>query len=115
MKDGLYHKETGLPLNKVSFQMGTVPLRYTRHAEEAARTDRYGFIKLPKFVNTDRAEVVEVEVTYGKIDKVVYRANYSEEADIILVIGRGGVVRTVWLNLKSDKHKTLDKSRYIAA
>jgi len=48
MKDGLYHKELGLPLHESAFKRGTVPLKYSRHAEEAAKMDRYGCIKLPK-------------------------------------------------------------------
>ena len=112
MKDGLYHRELGLPLPESSFRLGTVGLTYSAHAKEAATTDRYGHISLPDTLNTNLAALIEVEVFGGRITKLVYRTAYNREYDLVIVIALGGRVKTVWLNSKRDTHSTLDYSKY---
>jgi len=110
----LYHKDIGLP--KVSLPTGQFTLDYSSHAREEAVVDRYGNIKLPRVIDTSKAEVIEVETdTSGKVSKVLYRMQLDERRDICMpVIPRGLklFVKTVWVNLRSDRHKTLDRSKY---
>ena len=55
-----------------------------------------------------------VEIVQDRfLSKVVYRVNYSDTHDlIVVVIPERWFVKTVWLNAKSDKHQTLNKNRY---
>jgi hypothetical protein len=106
----LYHFELGFPEGlRTSF--GVVSLKYTNHAKRAASNDRYGKINLPKTIDTNGAKCIEAEVTNGVASKLVYRVGYDEDLDIVMVL-RSNLVITVWFNKKSDKHKTLDASKY---
>jgi hypothetical protein len=108
----LYHKDIRLP-NELK-NLGTikfVPV-YSRHALEAANTDRYGLIKLPSSVTFNGSNIVEAEVEDG-CKKLVIRVAYNDRLDIIIVfIPETLVVKTVWFNAKNDKHYTLDRSEY---
>lgn len=112
LTNGLYHFETGLPLSAELFKLGTVPLRYSKHARFAALDDRYGPIDLPETLNTNVAKVIEVEVTAGRVSKIVYRISYDDSMDIVFAISNGGMVKTVWLNMKDDTHMSLKINRY---
>lgn len=130
----LYHKEIGFPRN-FKAPAGVLGLKYTRHAEQAALDDRYGEIIKPARLTTANYDIVELGVQDNRVSKIVYRGparctecHYSQTApadcthekkDIILVVmppqGAGTsewVVKTVWTNLNSDKHRTLDESKY---
>jgi hypothetical protein len=111
----LYHYKVFLPAT-LRLPFGTFPLRYTRHAEQAARTDRYGVAPLPSRLNTRFAKVVEVETDdRGTVQKIVYRIPVSFELDLCLaVIPENGTfrVKTVWQNESRDSHATLNVNRY---
>lgn len=111
----LYHYKVFMPGN-LGLPHGVFPLRYTRHAEHAAKTDRYGAAPLPTKINTLHAKVIEVETTdAGEVNKIVYRLPVSFDLDICLAVlpRRGGfVVKTVWQNETFDSHKTLNVNRY---
>ena len=85
---------------------------YSYHAIKASENDRYGKIQLPINLNVDSALLVEMEVANGVMVKGVYRVPYDNQCDLIIVMLVDGKVKTVWLNYKSDKHHTLDKSKY---
>ena len=97
------------------------PLLYGDHALRAAGGDRYGNLSplLPQMLDVDspRLSFVEVEMTAsGVVEKVVARMRTDlkcgrDHVDLVLVILRGGNVKTVWGNLASDKHKTLNRAR----
>ena len=54
----------------------------------------------------------EVEVDdNNKVVKIVIRVPYDNDKDISMVI-RDGFIVTYWFNDKTDRHKTLDKSKY---
>ena len=57
----LYHRDVYLPeaVRSLSF---AVMLRYSRHARDAARSDRYGTLPLPTALDTRDADLVEAEV-----------------------------------------------------
>jgi hypothetical protein len=87
------------------------PLRYVGHALDASRDDRYG--NLAPLLLT----FVEVEMNdAGTVEKVVARMRTPlvcgrEHVDLVLVVLRGGTVKTVWGNVASDTHRTLNRSR----
>lgn len=90
-------------------------LKYGNHAVSESLVDRYGEIALPRHFDPAQAKLIETEVDArtNEITKQVWRQPLDTERDIVLVIGRGGFVRTVWVNLRTDKHKTLNRSRYV--
>jgi len=107
----LYHFEIGFPKGLIT-KFGVIEVTYKRHALNAAETDRYGRIDLPRTINTDTAKAIEVEVINRQVVKIVYRTKYNDDFDLILVLSRDASVRTVWLNSVNDKHKTLDRNKY---
>lgn len=110
----LYHAEIGLPEGFVK-PTGRVMLKWTRHADEARSNDRYGEIRRFKSATLDRLEVIEVGVTDGQVSKILFRGRYTDELDVcmVLVPGREWRVKTVWVNVRDDLHRTLDRSRYV--
>jgi hypothetical protein len=103
------------------FSSKECPLRYGDHALRASRDDRYGDLAplLPRTLDVESPNLtfVEVEMTAsGAVEKVVARLRTElkcgrEHVDLVLVILRGGTVKTVWGNVASDKHKTLNRAR----
>jgi hypothetical protein len=92
-----------------------VTLVYSRHAEQEARNDRYGLVILPGALTFDPNNVVEAEFTNGSLSKLVIRQPHDAQRDLILVVLPGSrvfFVKTVWTNLKTDKHSTLNRNRY---
>lgn len=116
MRDGLYHAEVGLP-ERYRHPACRVVIQYSQHALREARRDRYGMMELPDFVDLSTYRTVEVEVTSGRVSKLVVRGALDEYRDIVFVLipkaGKPWFVKTVWVNLNSDTHRTLDRSRYI--
>lgn len=110
----LYHFEVGFP-SGFTGKVGIVPIRTTAHARNAAENDRYGKFQIPAEIDTNKALVIEAEIYGATISKIVYRVKYNDTTDLIMVcIPERGyfTLKTVWGNLASDKHKTLDRSRY---
>lgn len=97
------------------------PLHYVGHALDASRDDRYGNLAplLPRVldVSSPLLSFVEVEINdSGTVEKVVARIRTSlvcghDRVDLVLVVLRGGTVKTVWGNLASDTHRTLNRNR----
>lgn len=112
----LFHIEVFMPqAYKKPIHQGR--LKYGNHAVLESLFDRYGEIELPTHFDPSKAKLIEteVDVQVNQITKQVWRQPLDKDRDIVLVIGKGGFVRTVWVNLKSDKHKTLNRSRYVKA
>ncbi|KVP40045.1 hypothetical protein WJ87_07635 [Burkholderia ubonensis] len=111
----LYHKDVYAP-DVIFRSPGVVRLRYSRHAEIAAFDDRYGDLTryLTPYMDFDEAEIVEVELDVeGQICKRVARFQVAEDLVLVVVAQTDGFVRTVWGNLVSDRHTTLDRSKYV--
>lgn len=112
----LYHADIRLP---DGFEMPThrVELKWTRHADRARLDDRYG--EIPRFatIPLSQFKVVEVGVDMGRVCKIVVRGHFRLNEDVIFVLipNRSGpwTVKTVWKNLRTDSHSTLDHSRYV--
>lgn len=107
----LYHRDIGFP-KSVKHMEGRIMLSYSSHAFNASKDDRYGKITLPKSLNVDLADLVEIEVVGNSVVKGVYRTQHNDKFDLVIVILNTGFVKTVWLNAKDDKHRTLDHSKY---
>lgn len=135
VKDGLYHAETGIPWHLFQHMAPRpVGLEYGPHARKAALDDRFGQLtSVPLSHSFLKSEVFEVEVEQGCIVKFcarlssgfgvrtnAFHSHDSDEIDLVLVCMRSTrepsnlFVKTLWLNLRSDNHATLDKSKYIA-
>lgn len=87
-------------------------LRYTLHAQRASQDDRYGLIELPQTFIPERARLIEAETVDGEVVKQVWRQSLDAKRDLVLVILADGTVKTVWVNLLSDPHRTLNRARY---
>jgi hypothetical protein len=111
----LFHKDIGFPANFTK-PTGRVPLYWSGHAREAAEQDRYGIVPQFKTMTLDRCEVIEIEVVCNRVVKMVLRARIDNERDACIAVipakETAWVVKTVWVNLHTDAHRTLDRSRY---
>jgi len=107
----LYHAQIFIPesLKKPVFEG---ELRYTRHAQHAAESDIYGEVALPRYFQAEGAKLIEVETELGVPVKQLWRQKLDDKRDLILVITSEGSVKTVWINLLSDNHRTLDRTKY---
>ena len=111
----LYHKDIGFPDN-INLPQGFNPvmqLNYGSHARKEAMEDKYGEIRLPHRIDVRKGETIEIGVTGNTVTKMVIRFSYDQTRDIVMVfMPKGNFVKTVWFNLKTDHHKTLDHSKY---
>jgi hypothetical protein len=116
MKDGLYHRDIGLPAGMAALWQGMLDLSYGHHAQSESSLDRYG--KLPTFpaVEFEAGDVVEIEVRAGEAVKAVLRVPLDDSRDLVYVLLRPvagrSFVKTVWFNEARDSHRTLDRSKY---
>lgn len=108
----LYHYSIGFP--DVERFRGIMKLEYSYHALNASNDDKYGMITLPNILDLldTSTRLIEMEVTNGIMCKGVYRVKYDKRYDLVLIVLRNGRVKTLWLNSVSDKHVTLDCSKY---
>ena len=103
-------KAFGLPKMKLA-DRETI-LQYSTHAKREALNDKFGVCTFPKTVNFAKVQVVEVEVLDNHITKFVIRGSMDSSRDLLLVVNPDGFVRTMWINLKSDNHRTLNVNNY---
>jgi len=114
----LYHSEIFLP-DWFTAPTRRVRVSYGSHAKREALIDRYGTIALPAFVNLKRFRVIEVGVINGRVSKILFRGRLDDTRDLCIVLipkgDRPWRCKTVWTNVRSDLHRTLDASRYATA
>ena len=113
----IYHKELGFPKEVQNLFGKTFSLSFSTHAKAACRNDRYGFIIPPTAITITPNNLFEAELEGANITKLAIRQKHTADKDISVVIipeGLKGFVKTLWLNLSSDTHLTLDKSKYSA-
>jgi hypothetical protein len=111
----LYHKEVGFPKEVEAFFGNSFQLALSNHAYRACHSDCYGDITPPTTVTITPENLFEVETTGNIVTKLAIRQPYNKEIDIsIVLITKQPIsfVKTIWLNKASDKHYTLDKSKY---
>jgi hypothetical protein len=120
----LYHREVFLPnapaIRRIA-GMTCWHLHYSGHSLREAIHDRNGIIYHPPIQLTfTESNVIEVELNHdhSRVNKMVVRIPYCDLRDLVLVLDtfEPGVrecrVRTLWTNLKTDRHATLDRSKY---
>jgi hypothetical protein len=116
VRDGLYHVDLGLP-EHYRHPAAMVNVDYSGHALSEARRDRYGLIPCPTALDLSAMRTIEVEMSRGRVCKIVVRGPLDVTRDVVYVliprVGTAWFVKTVWVNVKSDRHRTLDKSRYV--
>ena len=52
------------------------------------------------------------ETRFETITKAVFRTEYNDTKDIVIVV-REGIIVTAWLQNKEDKHCTLNLKKYV--
>ena len=117
----LFHRDIGIP-DYAKRQLAALPvlqLGYTHHAQRACLDDKNGSVFCPPALYKFKVKnLIEVEVINGTVTKFVVRLEFEPDRDLVLVIQvdaycpRQGFVRTLWTNLKTDQHNTLDASKY---
>lgn len=133
--DGLYHKDLGFPAQSLDQVLGktfNIAMLAGSHARRALVDDRYlsaavadgredmpgrfdATDLLPRSVTVDRGNLVHLEVVNGRVVQALVRVPATKKFDIVLALGLDGArtfLRTVWLNRKSDQHKTLNAAAY---
>lgn len=107
----LYHTEIGFPrwFKAPTF---TITPKYGNHSRFEAQCDRYGHIELPKTLNLAKMKPIEVEVLGNRVTKILFRGQLDATRDLCIVLNPDGFVRTCWVNLSTDTHRTLDRSKY---
>ena len=111
MKDGKYNEQVYMPT--ISWRDVDYQLRYSPHAQEQMLSK--GIDEAPNFINLSQVDIVEMEVANGKPFKVLARQAYDSTYDIVhVILLKSLVVKTVWLNNRNDKHRTLrNKSQFV--
>lgn len=111
MKDGLYHYQVGMPISPAQ---KLIKLVYSEHAKHQMIDDRYGVIVPPVAVDLSKCKIIEMEVEDNQPIKLVVRTRYNNKLDLCIVVNtKDGFVRTVWFNQASDRHNSLDRSKYV--
>jgi len=116
MEEKLYHSDIVLPAGFKAPQQ-RISISYGSHARKEALQDRYGSIRLPNTLRLHRMRVIEVGMVGDKVSKILFRGRLDDRRDLCIVLIPGvdkqpWRCKTVWVNLNSDKHKTLNHSRY---
>jgi hypothetical protein len=115
-----FHRDIYLPATLVA-QVRAVNysrLTYTRHAAEAALADGLRPHQLPVSLAFDEWVLVHVETWAGRPTGVLVRRALACNPRLHLVMAVSVPdcrVKTVWLNRADDNHRTLDRTKYVAA
>lgn len=112
----MFHKDVFIPdFAKVPMHDGC-PLRVSKHAaDRAAKGGGYDEIPLPPVFIAKNATLIEVELNpvTGAVEKQVWRQKLNDEYDLCFPLLSDGTVPTVWLNHRTDTHKTLNKGKFV--
>jgi hypothetical protein len=109
----VFHRDVYLPV-QFAVRVWEGKLDYATHARDEARIDRYGAVKLPAEIPS-WFKLIESYVEEGRVVKQLWRGRVDTKRDLILVVLSNGVVKTAWVNLRSDKHVTLQREKYVPA
>ena len=125
----LYHEEIYIPEEYISqvlnHQKTLKKIHFSRHLREHLNNPDYKhdiestkLLQCLKRVINNPVSPFEVEIDNRTVIKYVIRTSYDSDRDVsiaILVKDYYGIpmIKTAWLNKKSDKHYTLDVSKYV--
>lgn len=108
-----YHTAKGLP--DILLPTGVFPLTYSTHALERTRAKGIWQHRLPAFLDTSNAELVDIEVQDQQVTAAAYRQHWTQQKDLVLacqVNQQPWLVRTLYINAKQDRHPTLNLDPY---
>ena len=112
----LFHRQVSWPQRvKQVLPRGKIVITYSKHASQELLIDRYGPIGglAPQVIDMSRVITFECGLNDDNtLNKFAVRFQLDKERDLILVITSDLVVKTAWINLRSDKHATLRVSQY---
>jgi hypothetical protein len=91
---------------------------YTDHCIDNIKTRTIDLVGLLRYIKDIKLEVSQIfeyclKDYEDRPEKICCRLPYTQGADIILVIGEDKKIITIWINSKTDNHKTLKKELYI--
>jgi hypothetical protein len=120
-KDGTYNRAVWLPPELLYDIAGREHhLTYSPHVREKLLADKMVkrvediLVAIPNPLPVLAENIVEVTVLAGVVAKVVVRRPYNKDVDICLVFRvPTGNVATHWFNHRTDKHSTLDRSKFV--
>lgn len=104
----LYHADVGFPEGWVK-PSEMIEVRYSRHAKDRARENR---VPILREVDLDKCQLVEATIENKETKAVVVRLSHDGWRDMCLAISMDGCVKTVWVNLKTDNHVSLNRAKY---
>lgn len=96
----------------------TRPWRYSAHCLDTIKDRAIDLRALLEFIKAQEMQAVSVFEFYADtagIVKACYRVPWTSGLDVILVIGEGREIITVYLNTAEDGHATLDANLYAKA
>ncbi len=113
----LYHKQVFMPATIAKLEQRVCDLGVkTKHAIQEAANDRFGALQIPNSISFSGRDVIEAEHDGRRFCKLLVRLSYDATRDALYAIGiddKGWpFLKTVWSNLKTDSHRTLDRSKY---
>jgi hypothetical protein len=115
----VYHKDVFLPRRiKGMVPAGIKAIQYSNHALQESKLDKYGQLPLPVMLDFATTEIVEITTDGDKAHKIVVRHSLKDSRHLCLVLiptecKRTWLAKTVWCNLATDNHDTLNKSNYV--
>ena len=115
----IFHKDVFIPdFAKVPLFEGKLRFSGGRdsHADHVTREGGgYEGIPLPANFIAKNATLIEAYINpqTGEVEKQVWRQKLDDKRDICFPMLRGGFVKTVWLNDRTDTHSTLRRERYV--
>lgn len=97
-------------------------LTWSAHAKQAVLADRYGILPTHAYprrfpgATGQNWQLVEAEVNpQGNVVKFVVRREVDHRSVVLVILRDGphaGIVKTFWINLGDDNHKSLDFSKF---
>jgi hypothetical protein len=106
-----FHRNVNNGIPNISQTTGnTIYPTPSKHAIDQAR---YKQIEIPKKITYDHNDIVELYMTSYSVDRIVIRTTYDNRFDLVSVYSpTKNRLITLWLNSKSDNHKTLNTKKY---
>lgn len=117
-----YHKKVYIPdkfksqLKTLTDIINTSNWRYTSHALDNIKHRAIDLKEVLEFIKEIKLYAEQVFEFYADsfdfIYRICYRVPYNKDIDLILVIGEGKKLITIYFNTKDDEHYTLNKELY---
>lgn len=116
-----YHKKVYFPteyqqqLTDITNLINKLDWRYTSHCLDNIKNRAYNLKQILEFIKNlilMPEHIFEFYTDIGFINKICYRIPYNAGIDLILVVGEGKKLITIYYNSSDDEHYTLRKEQY---